>query len=219
MSDHELEGAVMQALADNPIVHPEEIAAQALDGEVVLRGTVGSLVQRAEAVRTARAVDGVRTVDDQLSARPLGIDGREDADLKAAVIQALVDDDQVNAGDVDVEAREGTVTLRGLVELPSQRDRAERIMLGIGGVEHVVNRLKIWLTVSADDVASRITDAIGSDAVVGIDQIKVSVRDNDVTLTGWVTSPEHRSAALGAASGAPGVADVHDELSVGSRFA
>ena len=56
MSDITLQSAVMRALAENPLVRADEIAAQVRDGDVVLRGTVGSLVQTAEADRTARAV-------------------------------------------------------------------------------------------------------------------------------------------------------------------
>jgi osmotically-inducible protein OsmY len=218
VSDRPLQAAIMQALADNPLVHPDEIAVQADEyGDVVLRGTVGTAIQRAEAARTTRRVPGVHDVDDQLRVRPMGIDGRTDADTQAAVLAALIDDDELHASDIDVHAHDGTVTLRGLVELEAQRDRAERIALGIGGVEHVVNRLRVWLTVSSDDVAERVTDAIGTTAIVGADEITVSVVDNDVTLTGLVTSPEHREAALAAAAGAPGVAHVHDALLVRSR--
>jgi osmotically-inducible protein OsmY len=207
----------MQALADNPLVHPDEIAAQADEyGDVVLRGTVGSLVQRAEAARTTRRVAGVRDVDDQLRVRLMGVDGQTDADTQAAVLAALIHDDELHGADIEVQAHDGTVTLTGLVELYAQRDRAERVALGVGGVAHVVNRLNVWLTVSSDDVAERITDAIGAAAIVGTDQITVSVVDNDVTLTGIVTSSEHRDAALAAAAGAPGVAHVHDALLVRS---
>jgi hypothetical protein len=37
------------------------------------------------------------------------------------------------------------------------------------------NRLKVWLTVSAEDVAERVTDAIGVDTIVGADGITVTV--------------------------------------------
>jgi osmotically-inducible protein OsmY len=204
----------VQALADHPRVHPDEIAVQAQNGEVTLRGTVPGPLERETAVRAARAVPGVVRGEDRLRVRPVALDARDDVDVTAAVIQALVDDDQVPADDIEVKTREGTVTLRGLVELSSQRQRAARIALGVGGVERVVNRLKVWLEVSADDVATRITDALGDDAVIGIEQVNVSVHDNDVTLTGWVTSPEHHAAALAAAAGAPGVAGVHDEISI-----
>jgi len=206
----------MQALADNPRVHPDEVAVQATDGDVVLRGTVGSLVQRAEAARTTQQVPGVHALDDQLRIRVMGIDGRTDADTEAAVLAEIMADDQLHVADIDVESRDGTVTLRGVVEVASQRDRAERVALGVGGVSQVHNELRVWFAVSADDIAERVTDAIGVAAIVGADRITVDVVDNDVTLTGTVTSLEHREAAVAAAAGAPGVVAVHDHLTVGS---
>jgi len=211
-----LQRAVMEALADNPIVHADEVAVEVLDdaGDIVLRGTVGSLVQRAEAVRAAGAVPGVRHVEDGLRVHVMGIDGRTDADTEAAVLDALDTDDEVHARDVEVDVDDGAVTLRGLVEIASQRERAQRIAMAVPGVTSVVNQLRVWLTVSADDVAERVTDAIGRDAIVGADAVAVTVRDNDVTLSGTVGSVEHRDAARRAAEGAPGVAAVHDELTV-----
>jgi osmotically-inducible protein OsmY len=87
----------------------------------------------------------------------------------------------------------------------------------VGGVTAVHNKVAVWLTVSAEDVAERITDAIGDDALLGIDTVSVAVDDNDVTLSGVVTSPEHHDAAVEAAAGAPGVVRVHDALQVRPR--
>jgi osmotically-inducible protein OsmY len=217
MSDQSLERAVMAALADNDLVHVDELAVEAFGDYVVLRGTVGSLVQRAEALRTARRVPGVRSVDALLHVRPLGGDGRVDADTEAAVLAALIDDGGVPASSIEVDAHGDTVTLSGLVDDGAQRDRARRIALRVGGVAHVHNELRVFSIVSPDDVADRVTDAIGVDAVVGADRITVGVRDNDVTLTGTVGSPDHREAALAAAARAPGVASVHDALVVRER--
>jgi osmotically-inducible protein OsmY len=212
VSDHTLQSAVMQALADNPLVHADEIAVDDRGGDIVLRGTVGSLFQRAEAARTTRAVPSVRNVEDELRVRPLGIDGRADADTEAAVLAAFNDDDELHAALVEVEARDGTVTLSGLVELEWQRDKAERIALEVGGVSRVVNRLRVGLKVSADEVAEQVNDAIGADAIAGADEVTVSVVDNDVTLTGTVASREHREAVIAAAAATPGVVHVHDAL-------
>jgi len=216
MSDSDLHHAVMEALAYNPHVHADEIAVQALDerGDIVLRGTVGSIVQQAEAVRTATQVPGVRHVEDGLQVRLMGIDGQADADTEAAVLDALAADDVVHARDIEVEVKDGAVTLSGLVEVVSQRERAERIVLGVPGVASVDNRLRVWLTVSADDVAERVTDALGRDALLGLDSIEVRVTGNDVVLSGAVTSPAHHDAAIAAAEAAPGVARVHDEITV-----
>jgi osmotically-inducible protein OsmY len=142
----------------------------------------------------------------------MGIDGQADADTEAAILDALIDDDQLHADDIDVKVRDGAVTLRGMVELPMQRDRAERVVLAVPGVTSVTNELGVWLTVSADEVAERVTDALGATAVVGAEQITVDVVDNDVTLRGTVASNAQRDAALAAARTAPGVAAVHHHL-------
>ena len=209
-----LEQNIMDALAGNPRVHPDEISVQAFDGDVTLRGTVGSVVQREEAVRTTRHVTGVNSVTDRLRLGLLDASRRADADSEAAVFDALDADTAVPASGIDVAVRDGAVTLSGLVDLASQRDRAERDALAVPGVASVHNRLRVVLPVSANDVAERITDAIGLDAIVGADSVTVSVRDDAVTLSGTVRSRADHDTALTAAAAAPGVTDVRDELRV-----
>jgi osmotically-inducible protein OsmY len=153
MSDLTLHGAVMTALADNSLLHADEIVAEVRDGNVVLRGTAGTPIQRAEAARTARAVPGVRSVDDQLEVRPTLSHRRDEADTEAAVLDALIADDELPAGGIDVKVDEHTVTLTGTVERPDLRDRAESVARGVGGVEHVHNELRV----SAGDAAQRST--------------------------------------------------------------
>lgn len=143
MSDHPLEQAVMTALADNAYVSADEIVVQVINGRATLRGTVPTLFERAEAVRTGRDVAGITAVDDELLVKLMGIDGRAGADTEAAILAALIADDEVDAADIDVQARDGYVTLSGLVELEPQRDRAERIALGVAGVKQVRNRIKV----------------------------------------------------------------------------
>ena len=121
-----LEQTIMDALAANPRLRPDEISVQAFDGDVILRGTVGSVVQREEAMRTTRHVTGVTSVTDRLRLRLLDASRRANADTEAAVLDALNADTAVRTPDIDVGVRDGAVTLSGFVELASQRDRAER---------------------------------------------------------------------------------------------
>jgi osmotically-inducible protein OsmY len=217
MPELSLHSAVMQALADNPLVHADEISAE-IDGRtVILRGTVGSMIHHAEAGRIAGGVPGVERVENHLRFRPMDSSGRADADTEAAVRDALAADDDLHAADIDVRVHDGAVTLQGMVELGHQRERAERIAMAVPGVTAVQNELTVWFAVSAADIAERVTDAIGVDAQVGRDRISVAVRNNAVTLTGVVTSEGHREAAVVAAAQTPGVLTVHDELSVGQR--
>jgi len=204
----------MAALADNRRVHADEITVEAIGDSAIMRGSVPSPIQRAEVLRTARDVPGVERVEDMLHLRRLGVDARADADTEAAVLSALIADDERTATGIDVDADGDRVTLSGLVDFETNRDRAERVALRVGGVAHVHNDLRVLHVVSADDIAERVTDVIGLDAIVGADRISVSVRDNDVTLTGIVRSPDHRMAALAVAANTPGVHDVHDEITV-----
>jgi osmotically-inducible protein OsmY len=153
MSEISLHSDVMKALADDPIVHADEVAVEVRDGVAILHGTVGTPVQRAEAVRIARGVPGVLRVDDQLRVHEMSVIGQADADTQSAVMDALLVDDEVNAGGVEVEVQGGTVTLRGRVALASQRDRAQRIALRVPGVRHVRNELEAW-SESGDRTAS-----------------------------------------------------------------
>jgi osmotically-inducible protein OsmY len=145
LSDLALRGRIIEALADAPHVDVAEIAVQCHDdGDVVLRGSVVNLLQRGEAVRAARGVPGVRAVDDQLRTRPVGADHRADAKTEAAVLDALIHDDAVPAYGIDVDVDGGKVTLRGAVDIASERDAAERIALRAPDVSEVRNRLKVW---------------------------------------------------------------------------
>jgi osmotically-inducible protein OsmY len=214
MPDTSLQRDIMAALAEHPVVHADEVAAQVRDGNVVLRGTVGTLIQRAEAARVTRAVPGVRSVDVWLAVRPMGIDGRVDADTEAAIFDALVADDRVNPGDIDIHVKDGAVTLRGIVEREAEPEIAERIVMGVAGVMSVDNRLRVLIRASAEDIAERVTDAIGVAAIVGADRIAVRVVGHDVTLTGTVRSVADDFTAVEAAASVPGVARVYDELTV-----
>jgi osmotically-inducible protein OsmY len=140
-----LRGRIIEALGGAPHVGVAEIAVECHDdGDVVLRGSVVNLLQRAEAVRTARGVPGVRAVEDQLRTRPAGAEHRTAAETEAAVLDALILDHAVPAYGIDVDVDGGRVTLRGAVDSASQREAAERIALRVPGVCEVRNRLKVW---------------------------------------------------------------------------
>src|SRR3954465_1267391 len=140
---NDLEQNIMEALAGNPRVHPDEISVQAFGGDVILRGTVGSIVQREEAVRTTHHVTGVNSVTDRLGLGLLDASRRADADTEAAVLDALNADTAVRASDIDVAVHDGAGTLSGLVDLTSQRDRAGRAARAVPGVASVHNRLRV----------------------------------------------------------------------------
>jgi osmotically-inducible protein OsmY len=142
MTDDQIQQAVMQALAENPHVHADTIAAQVIDGDVRLLGTVRTVFESDEAELSTRDVADVGHIDNELRIGLLDFDRREDADTKAAVLDALVDDDELHGATLDVESRDGTITLFGYVGRPELVARAGQIARGVPGVSEVRNHLR-----------------------------------------------------------------------------
>ena len=131
---------VRAALGSYPrIAHAAEVAVAEREGRVTLRGTVRSIHQRRTAVELAKAVPGVRTVDDGLRIDPR--DHTRDNEIRGAALQAL-SDDGVPAR-VDVDVANGWVTLRGEVRHQHESDAAFAAASGIAGVGGITNRITV----------------------------------------------------------------------------
>jgi osmotically-inducible protein OsmY len=210
--DQALQTRIVAALGANPRVDDDEIAVECFDGgHVVLRGRADSPDKSTQAVRTASAVPGVRTVDDQLSPRRRGVGHRADARTQAAVLNAFIADRALPAETMHVQVSDGTVTLSGRVNFPRQRQEAEDVAMAVPGVSELRNRLNVWRWVSVKEVTERVSEAIGE---AGADELTVSTHDNVVTLSGIVHSTVDREAAVAAAASAEAVVDVEDRLRV-----
>ena len=69
--DNDLTADVSDELFWDPRVDSEAIAVSASEGNITMRGTVGSLREKREAKKAARRVFGVTSVDNQLQVRLL----------------------------------------------------------------------------------------------------------------------------------------------------
>src|SRR6266550_3463563 len=124
-----LEQNIMEALAGNPRVNPDEISVEAFGGDVTLRGTVGSVVQREEAVRTTRHVTGVDSVTDGLRLGLLDASRRLDA--------------IVGADSLTVTVRGDAVTLSGTVRSRADHDTALTAAAAAPGVTGVHDEMRV----------------------------------------------------------------------------
>ncbi|MES1260327.1 MAG: BON domain-containing protein [Acidobacteriota bacterium] len=59
------------------------------------------------------------------------------------VRQKLAADSLVKGGAIEVEVKDGVVTLKGKVQEAKQKDKAERIAKKVNGVKSVTNEIKI----------------------------------------------------------------------------
>ena len=95
-NDNRITDEIRVTLArDGRISHPTEVAVSERHGTVTLRGSVGSFHQRQAAVKIARSVQGVVTVEDELWVDPR--DRWQDNEIRGAALQALMSNPEVPA--------------------------------------------------------------------------------------------------------------------------
>jgi len=214
MSDDELRTTVEEELYHDPRVDAAAIAVAAQDGLVILRGTVASLRERREATNATTRVHGVERVENQLQVRLLNEHRRDDADLRGAVLQALMLDAQVPRG-IDATVHDGIVTLTGIATYQYERDQADLVAANLTGVIWVQDNIELTVApANADDVKHDIKQAMQRDAKLDANQISVDTYHGTVTLSGTVHSRAEHDTAINAAWATPGVTTVEDHLIV-----
>ena len=214
MTSDELQGWVRDELLWDPKVDSAPIAVSAHGGEVTLRGTVGSFRQKREAQKAAERVYGVTSVKNRLEVRILDKYGRQEADLRGSVLQAMALDGLIPKT-IDAGADDGLVTLTGTAAWQYQREEAEFVVGNVPGVVDVDDQIiLINAEAKAGDVQQAIEQALQRDAKLDAEGLRVNTRGSMVMLSGAVGSWGEHDAAVAAAWAAPGVTAVEDRIVV-----
>jgi osmotically-inducible protein OsmY len=142
LSDYRLDVAVRGELARDPRVDDAEAIAVAVDGGfVTLRGTVATHKDRRAVVRAARRCGGVTGIGDRLQVRATANRRSGDAELRAAALQALIDEPALTADELDVRVDDGRVTLKGHVTHQRQSDVAFGAVAALDHVKGITNEI------------------------------------------------------------------------------
>jgi osmotically-inducible protein OsmY len=213
MNDDMLQRWVTHVLFYEPAIDSREVAAFARDGEVTLRGTVGSHREKRLANEAVHRIAWVKAVVDELEVKPLHGFAREDAEVRGAVLQAMMLNSAIPTT-VDARAQDGVVTLTGTTDWDYQRREAQIVAGSVPGVLSVHDRIELTRQPHAADVAESIQAAFTRHARIDAEELSVRTLDGIVTLSGEVRSWSEHEAAVAAAWSAPGIVDVRDEIRV-----
>ena len=211
----DIRDAVKAELEFDPLVDDADIDVVNIFGDMALNGTVPSYPQYLEAAAAAQRVAGVRIVQNHLQVVLPDEDYRDDALLTTAANNALAVNVTVPDG-VEVIARDGNLTLTGMVKYGQQRKSAERAVTGLTGVRYVKDDIDISYDADPIDVTWFVQDALDRNALVGDDSdVSVDTSGNTVTLRGHVRTWAERDAVVSAAWMAGSVVQVRDDLAAG----
>ena len=186
-----------------------------IDGAVILEGEVERLAAKKLALEHAAAIEGVRGVIDRLHVAPSerrgdgavrdSLDGAllAQAELRDCTIRSRAKGrvetlrDAGASGEIEVEVKDGIVSLEGHVVSLSHKRLAGVLAWWAPGCRDVVNSLDVQPP--EDDTDDEILDALRlvheMDPLVQASQIRATCRDYVVTLNGFVRTEEERRRA------------------------
>ena len=214
ITDEQIQREVLEELAWDPRIRPNEIGVVAKDGVVALTGWVDSYTKRGAAEEAAHRVRGVKAVANEIEVRLPGAAERTDADIAAAAIQALRSDVFVPADKVDVTVSKSFVTLRGTVDWQFQKEDAEKAVRRLPGVKGVLNGITVKPATTPSDLKKKIEEALVRSAHTDAARIAVEVHGSKVILRGILRSWAQRQEAERTAWSAPGITEVDNRITV-----
>lgn len=215
MSDLQLRQDILDELEFEPSIDAAHLGAASENGVATLTGHVSSYAEKLAAVQAVRRVKGVRAIADEIEVRFLGDRKTADDQIAKRAIDILEWDATVPGSSVQITVRHGSVTLAGTVDWNYQRDDAEKHVRKLSGVTGVINNIVIKPRIQAQNVKSKIEDALKRNAEVEAKAIRVTVQDgNQVVLEGNVHSWDERYAVATAAWSAQGVKSVENRLTI-----
>ena len=149
-----------------------------------------------------------------------------DPGITTAVKTKLAADDTVKAYKIDVDTKDGVVTLAGTVDSPAAKSRAVEIANTTKGVKSVVDELRIpepAAATSGVEIVDVATDAgvttavktkfLADPTIAGL-KIDVDTKNHVVTLTGVVPTEVDKTHTVEVARKTNGVDSVVDNLTI-----
>jgi hyperosmotically inducible periplasmic protein len=158
-----------------------------------------------------------------------------DAGITTSVKSKLAADDTVKAYQIDVDTKEGVVSLSGTVPTAAAKEQAVQLARSTDGVTSVVDNLTVTPAAADRDLGDETAATTGrvggtandatitasiktkflADTDIGGLQIDVDTTDGVVTLTGNVKTAAEKAQAIRIARETDGVKSVEDRLKIG----
>jgi len=147
---------------------------------------------------------------------------KTNAELQKDVQDAIKWEPLLNAAEIGVTAKDGVITLTGVVDSYSKKIEAEDAAKNVAGVKAVVEKIEIkfsssWGKKDDNEIASEVLSAFKWNWQVPNNKVKVKVEDGWVTLSGELEWNTQKEAAKDAVKNLLGVKGVSNTITIKSE--
>lgn len=214
-----LQTDVQNAIMWEPLLHAAEIGVTAKDGVVSLTGVVDSYLKKTEAQDAALKVVGVKALVEHIEVKFPSSWSKTDEEVAVEILAAFKNNYSVPEEKIDIEVKNGWVTLSGQLPWNYQRVAAENAVKHLAGVKGVSNKITIKSEIQDAIEKKAVESAIARHWSIDSSNVNVTVHGTNVTLSGTVDSWYQKSEVGRIAWNTPGISHVKNELTVDYEYA
>lgn len=213
VKDQDMEKQISERFASSRHEGVYKLGVQVNKGVVTLLGHMENQNGVRHAIQLASQVRGVKEIRSQVQL-PNGID---DATLVNKVEDAFVKSPWVNAHEIKTMAKNGVVTLTGMVDKPEEIDWAVDTAYQVSGVRAVVSELVSRHRSQGEDL--RLTEQLVSQLGqqrLNSGQIRAFVQGGIAHLSGKVYSVEEKERAENIVQNIDGITGIDNDILIDS---
>ncbi|MGB5216903.1 MAG: BON domain-containing protein [Smithella sp.] len=222
--DEGIESTARNSYVFKTFLQSDDIKIVSRDGNVTLTGIVADNFNKSLAQETLAGIPGVKNVDNKLGIKGESPTANSDAWLRDKVKATLLFHRSVNGLKIEVNVKDGIVSLRGGAESLSQKELAAEYARDVEGVKSVNNEMILIKTAKETQTVGQKIDDASITAQVKLSLLyhrstsamntKVETNNGDVTLYGKAGSAAEKNLATKFASDVNGVNSVYNRMIV-----
>jgi osmotically-inducible protein OsmY len=144
--DSRIESSAKQSYVFKTYLQADDIKILSRNGAVTLTGVVSENFHKSLAQETVADLPGVTSVDNRLEVKGAAPTANSDAWLRDKVKVALLFHRNVSSTTTEVDAKDGTVTLRGDAASESQKELTTEYARDVEGIKDIKNEMTVSTT-------------------------------------------------------------------------